>query len=58
MVAARMATMGEGRPSKTGSIDLVSQEEAADMVKVSVPSLQRAKKVQAEAVPEVVALVD
>jgi len=46
MVAAKIATMSEGRPSETRSIDLVSQDDAAEMLNVSVPSVKRAKKVQ------------
>ncbi len=46
MVAAKLATMTEGRPTETRSIDLVSQDAAAEMLNVSVPSVKRAKKVQ------------
>jgi ParB-like chromosome segregation protein Spo0J len=46
MVAARLATMKEGRPSKeTGSIDLVSIEQAATMLSVGSASVKRAKQV-------------
>ncbi len=46
MVAAKIATLGEGRPAETRSIDLVSQDNAAGLLNVSVPSVKRAKKVQ------------
>ncbi len=46
MVAAKIATMSEGRPAETRSIDLVSQDDAAGLLNVSVPSVKRAKKVQ------------
>jgi transposase len=42
MVAAKIATMVEGRPRETASIDAVSQPQAAEMLNVSVPSVQRA----------------
>jgi hypothetical protein len=45
MVAARLANLGEGRPSETASIDAVSQIQAADMLNVSRPSVQRARAV-------------
>lgn len=58
MVAARLANMGEGRPSGTGSIDLVSQSEAADLLNVSVPSIKRARAVQSDGAPELVEAVE
>jgi N6-adenosine-specific RNA methylase IME4/predicted DNA-binding protein (UPF0251 family) len=42
MCAARVATMGEGRPSKTAPIGAVSQDSAADMLSVSRRTVQRA----------------
>jgi N6-adenosine-specific RNA methylase IME4 len=45
MVAAKLATMKEGRPSKTGSIELVSQERAADLLNVGRESVKRARVV-------------
>lgn len=45
MIAAKLATLGEGRPEKTGSIDLVSQAQAATLLNVSVPSIKRARVV-------------
>lgn len=46
IVAAKLATMGEGRPSEeTASNEAVSQDKAADLLNVSRASLQRAKHV-------------
>jgi DNA polymerase III delta prime subunit len=45
MAAARIANLNEGRPTKTQSIDGVSEEKAARLLKVSVKSVERAKKV-------------
>ena len=58
MVAAKIASMNEGRPEKTRSIDLVSQEKAAEILNVSVPSIKRAKVVQEHGTPELVAAVE
>ncbi len=58
MVAGRLATMEEGRPSKTGSIDLVSQPAAAKLLNVSVPSVKRAREVIEKGTPALVAAVD
>ena len=44
MIAARLANMSEGR-SSTGSIELVSQKDAASLLKISVSTLKRAKSV-------------
>jgi hypothetical protein len=52
MVAARMATMVRGARTDLAQICAMSQEEAAALVGVSERSLQKAKKVQAEAVAE------
>ena len=46
MVAAKLATMVEGRPSETRPIGLVSQDNAAEMLNVSTRSVKRAKAVQ------------
>lgn len=45
MAAARIAALGEGRPSKTASRDAVSQAVAAEKFDVSRESVQRARKV-------------
>ena len=42
MVAARLATLGEGRPSGgTASIDAVSQDKAAELLNVGKRSVER-----------------
>lgn len=58
MAAARLANLGEGRPSKTASIEAVSQKVAAGLVNVSRPSVQRATKVLTNCADELVAAVD
>ncbi len=52
MVAAKLVNTQNGRPLKTASIDAVSQEEAANLLNVSRPSVQRAAQVQQKAIPE------
>ena len=59
MIAAELATLGEGRPTKeTASIGAVnlSQSEAADQMQVSRRSVQRAAEVQEKA-PDLAAKV-
>ena len=51
-VAAKLANLGEGRPSETASIEAVSQDAAAAMLNVSRASVQRAKEVQDKGTPE------
>jgi N6-adenosine-specific RNA methylase IME4 len=58
MIAARLANLDKGRPSKTPAIAGVSQGEAAELCNVSVDSIGRAKKVLNSAIPEIVAAVD
>jgi hypothetical protein len=58
MVAAKVATMREGRPSKTASRDAVSQASAAKQFDVSRASVTRAKKVLSEASPEDIKAVE
>lgn len=58
MVASRLANLGEGRPSKTASIEAVSQEAAADLLNVSRSAVQRAAKVLDVGAAELVAAVD
>lgn len=52
MVAARLANLGEGRPSNTSAIAPVSQSDAASLLNVSVDSTKRAASVQRHATPE------
>jgi N6-adenosine-specific RNA methylase IME4 len=58
MIAARLATMPTNRPSKSRSNDLLSQDQAATMVNVSVPSVKRATIVRDKAEPELRAAVE
>jgi len=53
VIATKIANLGEGRPQKTTSKDvvIVSQSDAATLMGVSVTSVQRAKKVLAKAAP-------
>ena len=57
MVAAKMATMKNGRPETT-SIDAVSKAEACEALKVGVSTLDRARKIQRLGSPELVAAVE
>ena len=45
MIAAKLATMGEGRPEKTASIEAVSQGNAATLLNVSRSAVQRARNI-------------
>jgi len=59
MVAAKLATLKEGRPSKTTSIDVViPQAKAAEMLNVGVASVQRARQVLDHGTPELIAAVE
>lgn len=59
MVAAKIATLHEGRPSsETASQEAVSQAAAAKIMKVGRSSVQRARKVIERAAPEVVQAVE
>ena len=58
MIAEKLATMPEGRPKKTVENSTVSTSSAATLLNVSRDSVQRARKVRTEAVPEVVAAVE
>lgn len=58
MAAARLANLGEGRPSKTASIEAVSQKVAAKLVNVSRASVQRAARVLDECNEQLVSAVD
>lgn len=57
MVAARVATLSKGRQSNA-SIEAPSQSAAADTLKVSRASVQRAKLVANRAAPEIVQAVE
>ncbi len=58
MAGARLANLGEGRPSKTASIEAVSQKAAAGLVNVSRASVQRAARVLDECNEQLVSAVD
>ena len=58
MVAARLATMGEGRPKTTAQICAVSQDEAADLLHVSRRSVQSARAMLDSGTPALIAAVD
>lgn len=62
MVANRIATLRAGRPviasSDAFTSNTASQEEAAAMMNVSRPSVQRARKVTERAVPEAIEAVE
>ena len=45
MIAAKLATMSRGRPELNSSIELFNQDDASAMLKVSKPSIKRAKQV-------------
>ena len=58
MIAEKLANLQEGRPEKTAGSQAVSQSDAAKKLKVSRDSVQKAKKVRAEAEPEVIEAVE
>lgn len=53
MIANALATLPEGRPTKTASIEAVSQEQAADLLQVSRSSVQRAHAIRTQGAPEI-----
>ena len=57
MVGNRLANLKEGRPEKTALIQAVSQSDAAEQMKVSRFSIQRAAVVQRDGAPELIAAV-
>jgi hypothetical protein len=58
MVAAKLATMGRGRPSKNSPIGKISQEQAAELLNVGKRSVERAREVQEHGAPELVRAVE
>lgn len=58
MVAARVATLKQGARTDLASIDATSQSQAAELLNVSRPSVQRARQVLDEGVPELVSAVE
>ncbi len=58
MVAASPSSMKQGRPSKTASIEAVSQERAAALPNVSRASVQRAEKIKSFAEASLIKAVE
>ena len=58
MCAARLADMRQGERTDLASIDAMSQPEAATLLNVSRPSVQRAAQVQQDGIPELADAVD
>lgn len=58
MVAAKLATLSEGRPGKTAPIGAVSQDEAAEMLNVSRRNVQRATRIQNNATQQLIQAVE
>jgi len=52
MIGARLATMERGRPETNTSIDVFTQPKAAQLLNVSLPSVQRARQVLEHGIPE------
>jgi N6-adenosine-specific RNA methylase IME4 len=59
MAAAKLATLGEGRPSKeTASIKAVSQANAADLLNIGRSAIQQAKKVRTKGTKALIKAVE
>jgi N6-adenosine-specific RNA methylase IME4 len=59
MVADKLATLDAHRPARTASIDAVAtQSEAANLLNVSRPSVQRARVVREHGTPELIEAVE
>lgn len=58
LIASKLATLEQGRPQKNGSKEPISQEKAAELMRVSRTSVKRARKVIEHAAPQVVAAVE
>ena len=58
MVAERLANYDMGRPGKTPPIGGLKRTEAAELLNVGTSSIDRARKVQTDGVPELGAMVD
>lgn len=56
-VAAALANLERGRPQENPSIEGISQSKAAELLNVSVASVERAAKVQREGTPELRSVV-
>lgn len=58
MVAAKLATLDEGRPSKTAQICAVSQTKAAQLLNIGRRTVQHAAEVQEKGIPELLQAVE
>jgi hypothetical protein len=58
MIAAKVANLPAHRPDETAAIAAVKQADAAKLLNVSADSIQRAKKVQHQGVPDLVEEVE
>lgn len=58
MIAARLATMGQGARTDLASIEAMSESDAATLLNVSRSSVQRARKILKEGTPEDIAAVE
>lgn len=58
IVAGRLATLNRGRPAEIASIEAITQTQAAELLNVSRPSVQRAREVLDRGAPELVAAVE
>lgn len=58
MIAAKLATLGQGRPAKNAAQAVFTQSDVAEKFGISPDTLQRARVVQQRAEPEIVAAVE
>lgn len=58
MVAGKLANLPAYRPTVSASIEALTQRQAAELLNVSRPSVQRAREVLDHGVPELVAAVE
>jgi hypothetical protein len=58
MVAAKLATLPQGRPEKSGQLAGYSQDDAARLLNVAERSVRRAVVVRASECPALITLVE
>lgn len=58
MVAAKLATLGQGRPELNSPIGLFTQPEAAELLNVGLNSVKRARTVLEDGAPELIEAVE